>query len=197
MLAANPWEVRARLDDLQQGLGQAVIFFRGGSEYRACFAGDSWFIIRELKPEETDEDLWPHFCGHIYALTQFVQEMEVTIGSPGLRVVISRGALAQLTTPDNWQEPELADFTRNWFVLTGASEAFIKCQEVERSGSGRGFVGGYFWHESPEKERMYWGTPFFKLPPKWYEGHDYPGVYEYVCRKRAKEVDLSTEDPAS
>lgn len=78
--------------------------------------------------------------------------------------------------------------------LTGASEAFIRCQEVERAGSREGFLGGHCWHESPEKDRTYWGTPFFKLPPKFYDGDDYPLIYKFICEKHEKKASLNAVD---
>ena len=69
MSVRNPAEAGARLNDLQSGLGEATSFFPGGADYRGCFLGDSWFFVREVSPDESIPELWPAFCGHLYALT--------------------------------------------------------------------------------------------------------------------------------
>lgn len=51
----NPEEAIHRLDDFQQGFGNALIFYPGGKDYRVCFLSDSLFVIKELTPEEKSE----------------------------------------------------------------------------------------------------------------------------------------------
>lgn len=191
MLESSPSEARDRLDDLQQGLVDALLFYSGGDDYRACFVGDSWFLVRELDPDQSEPDLWPAFCGHVFALAQFILETEKLIGEPGLRVVVSRGRLWRLSEPDESTMLGIKEkFAARWFVLTGASEALIKCRAVERAGSRDGFLGDFFWQESPETELTYWGTPLFKLPPSYYESRHYPTIYQLVCERKSHEVVL-------
>src|SRR5262249_33991081 len=146
---------------------------------RACFAGDSWFVIKELTPEENWIEHWPSFCGHIFALTSFMHNMEKTIENPGIRLIISYGTLLQLSRPDRWREEHIEKFTKNWFVLTGASKALRKCTVAEAGGKKSGFDGGYCWHEDPQKEQRYLGTPFFHLPRELYQDPSlYPEFYK-------------------
>ncbi|MBZ5727518.1 MAG: hypothetical protein LAP87_21285 [Acidobacteriia bacterium] len=49
-MAHNPTEARARLNDLQQGFGEALHLYPGGEAYRVCFAGDFVFVVREIEP---------------------------------------------------------------------------------------------------------------------------------------------------
>jgi len=53
-IARDPEEAKQRLNDLQQGFGEALIFFPGGEDYRVCFVGDSLFVVKELTPPEND-----------------------------------------------------------------------------------------------------------------------------------------------
>jgi hypothetical protein len=100
LMARRPGEARARLDDLQQGFGEALIFYPGGEAYRVCFAGDSAFVVRELDPDADEGAVWTSFCGHIFALAGFLNDMDRGTGNPGLRVVVAAGPLFQLSKPD-------------------------------------------------------------------------------------------------
>ena len=136
--------------------------------------------------------MWPSFCGHIFALASNVQDLDRKIGNPGVRVVISYGRLFQIYQPKSWRRYPIAEYTQNWFVLTGASEALIKCTEVERLGRRNGFQGGYCWHEIPGSERVYLGTPFFVIPLEHDQQPDlYPTFYELLCKRADKRVELS------
>jgi len=44
MLEKNRFETFARLNDLQQGFAESLVFFPGAEDYRVCFAGDSVFV---------------------------------------------------------------------------------------------------------------------------------------------------------
>src|SRR5690625_3823405 len=118
MLERDPREAGIRLNALQRGLAEATLFFPGADQYRACFAGDSWFLVREISPEESLSEVWPTFCGHVYVLTSIVQDVETKIGNPGIRAVASYGELVQLESPDEWRHEHIQQDTRNWFALT-------------------------------------------------------------------------------
>lgn len=164
MIRENPDEAQSRLDDLQQGFGDALVLFPGGEDYRVCFAGDSIFVVKELAPGEGRVERWPSFCGHVFALASVIQDLEVGIGNPGIRLIMSYGRLFQLRQPNSWREKPISEYTRNWLVLTGASDALLKCTQAERLGRNAGFSGGYCWHEDPERERSYIGTRLFSIP---------------------------------
>jgi len=122
MLRDNPAEAASRLNDIQRGFGEAFLFFPGGSDYRVCFAGDSVFVVRELTPEDDRERAWSYYCGHLFAVCSILQELELGMSNPGIRVIASYGELSQIWEPDSWRDSILPGLTRNWFVLTGASE---------------------------------------------------------------------------
>jgi len=166
MMRKNLREARARLDDLQQGFGYALILFPGGEDYRVCFAGDSLFVVKELSPDDDWTKQWPIFCGHLFAMASMLQDMETNIENLGLRAIASYGQLFQLREPDSWREEPVSKYTRNWLVLTGATDALLKSTEAERQGKKSGFLNGYFWHEDPVKEFNYRGTPLCKVPPE-------------------------------
>jgi hypothetical protein len=127
-------EASARLDDLQQGFGGALSIFPGGEEYRVCFATDEVFVVRELEPGADAGPLWASFCGPIYALAGFLDDMDRQIGNPGLRVVVAAGPLLQVSDPESWKKLPCKLETANWFVLTGAADALRKCMEAESLG---------------------------------------------------------------
>jgi hypothetical protein len=195
MMRKNPAEAQARLNDLQQGFGDALIFFPGGEDYRVCFAGDSLFIVKELSPDDDWIEHWPAFCGHLFAMASMLQDLETNIGNPGLRAIVSYGRLLQLRESDSWREEPISRYTRNWLVLTGASGALLKCTEAERLGSKGGFHGGYFWHEDPEKERSYRGTPLYKIPPELCcQPALYRAFYYETIQKAKRESELPDSD---
>ncbi len=111
LMRARIEEAHARLNDLQQGFGDALVLFPGGEDYRVCFAGDSLFIVRELSPDDSWTEHWPSFCGHIFALASVLQDLETIIGNPGLRLIISHGTALQLRQPDYWREEPMAQYT--------------------------------------------------------------------------------------
>lgn len=195
MMKNNPDEAKARLNDLQQGFGDALIFFPGGQDYRVCFAADSLFIVKELLPEDNWIEHWPSFNGHLFAIASLLHDLETNIGNPGLRVIISYGHLLQLSEPDSWRDKLISEYTENWLVLTGASDALIKCDEAERLGSKGGFVGGYCWHEEPDKEYSYLGTPLFKMQIEYNQQPNlYPDFYKEIRSKAVKMVKLRKEN---
>ena len=105
---------------------------------------------------------------------------------------MSYGHLSQLYEPDNWKKPPVSEYSNNWFVLTGASEALMKCDQAERLGRKGGFEGGYCWHEVPGNERFYWGTPFFRIPLEHYRQPGlYPLFYQEMCSMHDKTAELS------
>ncbi len=188
----DPEEAIHRLDDLQQSFGDALLFYPGGKDYRVCFLADSLLVVKELTPEEKSEDCWPTFCGHIFALSSYVQELELNIGNPGLRVFVSYGQLFQIIEPDSWRQHPISEFTKNWFVLTGASDALIKCTQADKVGHIGGFEGGYCWHEVPDKESVYFGTPFYRIhPTQRLQPNLYPIFYKELCKRACKSVELS------
>jgi len=195
MMKNDPDEAKAQLDDLQQGFGEALIFFPGGKDYRVCFAGDSLFIVKELSPEDNWIKHWPSFSGHLFAMASVLHNLETNIGNPGLRVIISYGHLLQLREPDSWRDKLISEYTKNWLVLTGASDALIKCTEAERLGSKGGFDGGYCWHEEPDQEYSYLGTPLFRIQnERCQQPNLYPGFYKEIRRKAVKKAKLQKED---
>lgn len=191
MIRENPIEASSRLNDLQQGFGDAFLLFPGGTDYRVCFAGDSVFVVKELAPEESWIERWPDFCGHVFALASVMQDLEVSIGNPGIRLIISYGQLFQLRQPDSWREESISEYTRNWLVLTGASDALVKCTEAERLGQNGGFDGGYCWHEDTKRERSYLGTRLFRIPTNLCRLPDlYPTFYQEVRARTEKQTEL-------
>lgn len=184
-------EARSRLDDLHQGFGDDLLLFPGGEDYHVCFAGDSLFIVKELSPENNWINYWPSFTGHIFAMASFLHDLDTNIGNPGLRVIISYGRLFQLREPESWKDKMISPYTKNWVVLTGASEALVKCTEAEKRGSSGGFEGRYCWHEKPDQEFKYLGTPLFKVSSKFYQQPSiYPALYEEIRRKARKRAEL-------
>ena len=73
-------------------------------DYRVCFAGDSVFVVREVEPQEQLADVWPNFCGHVFAITSMAQEIEFELRNPGVTLIISYGELAQIYNPDHWKD---------------------------------------------------------------------------------------------
>jgi hypothetical protein len=195
MMENNSSEVHSRLDDLQQGFGEALLFFPGGKDYRVCFAGDSLFIVKELLPEDNWINYWPTFTGHLFAIASLLHDLDTNIGNPGIRVIVSYGKLFQLREPDSWKEDPISRYTKNWLVLTGASEALIKCTIAEDLGSSGGFFGGYFWHEEPDKEYKYLGTPLSRIHNAFCMQPDlYPTFYQEIRGKATKRAGLKKED---
>lgn len=194
-IAVDQEEAIQRLDDFQQGFGDALQFYPGGNDYRVCFLGDSLFIVKELQPEEKNEEAWQLFCGHLFALASWVQTLEKKIGNPGLRMTISYGSLFQIVEPDSWRRHPISDYTKNWFVLTGASEALVKCHEIEQQGQAHGFAGGYCWHEVPSNNNVFNGTPFFKVPINGYQRHGlafYSNLNIELCEKATRSIELKS-----
>lgn len=179
----QPWEARARLNDLHYGFAQALHFFPGGLSYRACFLGDSIWVVQELKPEDDINKQWSCFCGHIYALCTLQQEPELLIGNKGIRVIASYGQLLPITRPEDWQDDHLVNETQNWFVLTGANEAVAKCHEAELSGGKGGFLTGHFWHESIDMHQQFHGTEIINniTPEEYRQPALYPEFYRRMC----------------
>jgi len=195
LIKSDSFEACSRLDDLQQGFGEALFFFPSEKDYRVCFAGDSLFIVKELSPEYNWIDYWPSFAGHIFAMASFLHDLDTNIGNPGLRVIISYGQLFQLREPDSWKDKLISPYTENWVVLTGASEALMKCTEAEVLGKGRGFFGGYCWHEEPDREYKYLGTPLLKIPNEFCQQPNlYPTFYQEIRRKATEKAELGKED---
>jgi len=163
-MAHNPTEARARLNDLQQGFGEALHLYPGGEAYRVCFAGDSVFVIREVEPEADVAPIWASFCGHMFAVACLLHEMDQKIGNPGLRTIVAAGPLFQLVDPESWKRLPWRGETQNWFVLTGASVALKKCTDAEARGTSGGFLSGYCWHEHPTDPGTFMGTRLETAP---------------------------------
>lgn len=191
MLSNNPPEAGARLNDLQIGLAEATILFPGGGDYRACFLGDSWFIVREVSPEQDPDTLWPAFCGHLFALTSIVRDMKDGLGNPGIRAVAARGSVTQIELPDAWRDKHLRDETKHWFVLTGADQALVKSEQAQRAGKKGGFFGNLFWFEVLQDPGTFWGTPFRKFSPLELRRPDlYAAFYERMRQDHTREAML-------
>lgn len=191
ILARDPHEAGVRLNRLQQGFADATLLFPGADKYRACFLGDSWFVVREIPPEESLSSVWPIFCGHVYALTSVVQDLERQIGNPGTRAVASYGQLVQLEAPDGWRHEYIENDTKHWFVLTGADEALIKSERAQRVGKAGGFVGGHFWFESIEQPNLFMGSPFGGVAIHEYRQPElYSVFYKRICRGYTKSAIL-------
>ncbi len=181
--------------NLQQGFAEVLAFFPGGADYRVCFAGDSVFVVKELVPEAKIEDLWPTFCGHIYCIASFLNDIDRRIGNLGIRVVISYGALLQLYRPDSWRHELFAKFTKNWFVLTGASEAFTKTVKAEGLGKKCAFFNQYCWHEFPNEPDTYHGTPIKKISLELTGLPElYPLFYQEMCSKADRTARLEPKN---
>lgn len=193
MLEEDPYEAMSRLNDLQQSLANATLFFPNDAEERACFAGDSWFLVREVGPDEDEAQLWRAFCGRVFALVSMAAEIEHDLGNPGIRVIASRGRLVQIVELERWREDFIEDQTRHWFVLTGAAEGLIKCQAAEKAGSGGGFGRGLFWHEKLDTELEYIGTPLGKINRQSYcDPTVYPQIYDEMCSRGVDTARLSS-----
>ena len=192
MLRTRPEEAGSRLNDLQK-LPEALLFFPGGDQYRACFLGESWFIVREVRPEEDLAKLWPGFCGHMFALASFAYELEGGLANPGLRAVAAYGAVSQIFEPDEGI-PELEPQVKHWFALTGADQALVKCDDALRAGQAQGFMHQMFWHERLDTECVFWGSPLSPVPVT---EHGVPGLYEKLFARmeasRAGETQLKAK----
>ena len=188
LMKMNSHEARQRVNDLQQGIGEALQFFPGGELYRVCFTGDSVFVIREIDPDEHTPLLWPVFCGHIYALASFMHDVDKRIGNAGVRAIIAHGPLFQLTDPDSWKRLPWQGQVRNWFVLTGPSIALTKCLNAEKAGRKGGFFSSYCWHERLEKVGTFLGTPLQALP---LECAMHPELYAEVHSRMIAAADRS------
>ena len=103
MTSTDPREARQRLNDLQGGVSASITLYPGGADYRVCFAGDSVFLVQELEPEVDGTNAWANFCGHIFAISCLLNDMDRGIENPGLRVIIAAGSLLQITDPDSWK----------------------------------------------------------------------------------------------
>jgi len=195
MIRDKPAEAASRINDLIS-LPKSLTFFPGGEEYRACFAGDSWYIVREVSPDENRGDLWPAFCGHTYALTSFMQGMELGIGNPGVRVVVAYGDLLQIEQPDDFRSYDhLAEQTQHWFVLTGADSSLIKCERAHAAGKEGGFLGGRFWLEDMENPGEFLGVPIRKIKLEAYmQPALYPVLYGEILGYVTDRVSLPLED---
>lgn len=194
----NPREMLHRLDDFQQGFGDALVFFPGGEDYHVCFLADTILVVKELEGKKNSGKIWQTFCGHVYALASVIHDMEINIGNPGVRMIISYGRLSQLFEPDSWRNEIIARYTENWFVLTGKSDALMKCDAAQRQGSKKGFLKGYCWHEIPNQEYHYLGTPIFKIPLAQYQiPHIYSYFYRTLLKKATKKAILKLEDDIS
>ena len=98
--------------------------------------------------------------------------------------------------PESWDDSVAPESTRNWFVLTGASAALVKCTTAERLGSAAGFLPGHFMHEHPDREWRYFCTPIVEVSRD--ERRDprlYPSFYERVCENAVREINLPREQP--
>lgn len=198
MLKKRPSEAGSRLNDLQKGFGEATFFFPGGSDYRACFVGDSWFVVKEVTPDEQAEELWPAFCGHIYALTSFIYELEKGLGNPGLRVVVAAGPVSQVEEPDEWRYSHIAEETKHWFVLTGADQALVKSERAQRLGKRAGFFGNFFWFEVAGRENLFWGAPFRPFPAEEYQDPTlYPEFFDRLLKNHSAEAALPVKGEAA
>lgn len=194
MIDERPAEASSRINDLIS-LPGSLAFFPGGEEYRACFVGDSWYIVREIAPDENRSDLWPGFCGHMYALTSFMQGLELGIGNPGVRAVAAYGELMQIEQPDEFRDHDhIAQQTKHWFVLTGADNALIKCDTAQKAGGSAGFLGGRFWFEDIENPEEFLGLPIQKIKPEDYvQPNLYPVLFEEMCQRITDRATLSRE----
>lgn len=106
-------------------------------------------------------------------------------------MVVSYGQLFQIMEPDSWRQYPISEFTKNWFVLTGANDALTKCHEADKVGRKGGFEGGYCWHEALDKEGVYYGTPLYMIhPAQRMKPNLYPFFYEELCKKACKSVKL-------
>jgi len=194
MTSTDPREARQRLNDLQGGVSASITLYPGGADYRVCFAGDSVFLVQELEPEVDGTNAWANFCGHIFAISCLLNDMDRGIENPGLRVIIAAGSLLQITDPDSWKGTPWAAQTEHWFVLTGASEGLRKCTRAEGVGSGGGFVGGYCWHERPGVPGEFLGTRLSKLSPFSYQRAElYPQIYDWMKASAERSAVLASD----
>jgi len=197
MLLRSPSEASQRLNDLQQAFAEAFHFFPGGKDYRVCFAGDSVFVVKELPPEDHPEQAWPGYCGHLFAVCSILQNLELGIGNPGIRAIASYGQVSQVWKPDTWRDPALVECAANWLVLTGASEALLKCTEAEGQGRRAGFQHGYFWHEDRTATRRYCGTRITNIDLSAYGQPDlYAKFFIEMCQSADLDAALTSTSPS-
>jgi len=183
-LLEEPKEASARLNDLQK-LPEALMFFPGGEQYRACFVGDSWFIVREVEPDADIKKLWPDFCGHMFALASFAHEIEVKIGNPGIRAVAAYGDVSPIIEPQIDLNPELKEQVSNWFSLTGADQAVVKCIKADSLGQDGGFKHKIFWHESLENEFTFLGSHLSPVSSSEYSRYN---LYEWIFNQMMSNI---------
>lgn len=182
----NRNEALHRLNDFQQGLGDALTIYPGGHDYRVCFLADSAIVVKELKPGDDSGESWASFCGHLFSISGYVHGMETNFGNLGLRAAIAYGELFQIFEPDGWHRPETSGYTKDWFVLTGASPAMVKSHEIHQVGTKGGFEGGCCWHETPGISGTFLRSAFSQVTPlRPGEEADlkYVGIYEEMCRQ--------------
>jgi hypothetical protein len=188
------WEAHARIEDLYYNFAEALLLFPGGSDYRACFFGETVWVVREVRPNEKLRELWPRFCGHVYALCAQQQKSKAITGDLGIRVIASYGQLLQIRRSDSWKDALFAEETSNWFVLTGANESVAKCIKAERSGRENSFLDKYFWHESLDRPCHYLGTPIASLPStERPEPELYSEFYRRMCLDKELTAQLAFE----
>lgn len=179
------------LDDLQQGFADSLMLFPNGSDYRVCCISDSVWVVREISPNEEPSEIWPYFCGHLFAISSTLMDIDIGIGNRGLRVIISMGPLLQISQPETWDDEFFAGSTKNWFVLTGASEAVAKCEKAEKVGTKGGFLPRYCWHEIPDKPCHYRGTYIQSIrSAKYRQPELYSTFYERMCENVIDTVEL-------
>jgi len=192
MAPKRPSELIERLNDLYEGLGGALELHPPPAATRACFAGDSFFVVRELTPEAQVEKDWPSFCGHLYALAAHVQHLEKAWGNPGVRVIVSYGDLVPLSDPEALRRNlTVSGYTRDWLLLTGVDDALLKCWQAEAGGSRLGFQRECFWHEDLGNPRAYLGSPILEVRDALLQAPElYPQLYREIVGRVAERTSL-------
>ena len=186
---AEAWQ---RINDLHLFFGEIFDFFPAPHKYSVCFAGDSIFVIQEIEPGIDFKELWPEFCGHMYALAGYIHQAEQDIDNLGLRVIVAYGQLFPLFQPDRWKNLDPAISGTNWAALTGPSEAFKKCFDAEGRGTKGGFDKFYCWHEQIDQPKTFHGTPIREIDLHYARRPDmYPEFHIEMLKLADKEATLA------
>jgi hypothetical protein len=148
-------------------------------------------VVQEFSPGADKESLWTRFCGHIYLLASLLHDLDTGIGNPGIRAILAGGELFQIREPESWHKVPWRDQTRNWFILTSASVALLKCKEAEDAGRRGGFVSGLCWHESGAEPRRFLGSGF-QWTPEAALSNDYEAIHAQTVSAHTAVATLPT-----
>ena len=127
-------------------------------------------------------------------MASFAYELEEGLGNPGLRAICAYGEVSQVFEPDEGSFPGLANQLMHWFVLTGANQAVVKCDEALRVGKGGGFLHNQFWYERLDREYEFRGAPLSTVPTNQYGTPNlYERLFESISAASSLEARLRTD----